>query len=382
MTKKLIKILLFFIIAAFFAIFYLSLFGFNTDKFNNKIKDEIKKVDKKINLELKSIKYLLNPINLSINIKTLEPNIFYNGNELEFEYIKINISLKSFIKKKFLIDDLLISTKKIKLNHIVSLARSFKNSTELFILDKIINDGFLVGDISLNFDSNGKIKDDYEIKGFIKNGKLSILKQYNIKNLNLLFNIKKNQFLLEQINTEFNKIELSSPSILIKEKKDLFLFSGKILSNEKNFNINLLNNLFKDSFKNIGIKNIKFSSNNDFFFKFTKKFKISDFSLKSTIDLKNLEYKSDLSKIKDYLPSFNESIKLTNHKILINYDKKQLNIDGNGNILIEDELDTLNYKIIKKKEQYIFETFININKNSLFLDILNYQKKKNINSLI
>ena len=57
------------------------------------------------------------------------------------------------------------------------LVRSFKNSVELFVLGNIIKDGFLVGDINLNFDNKGKIKNDYEINGFIKKGKLSFFKK-------------------------------------------------------------------------------------------------------------------------------------------------------------------------------------------------------------
>ena len=65
---------------------------------------------------------------LSINVKTFSPEIFINNNKLELEYIKTNISLKSFINKDFSVDDLQVSTKAIRLNDIVLLVRSFKNS--------------------------------------------------------------------------------------------------------------------------------------------------------------------------------------------------------------------------------------------------------------
>ena len=58
--------------------------------------------------------------------------------ELKLEHIKTNISLKSFINKDFSIDDLQIFTKEINLNDLVQLTRSFNNSTELFLLNKII----------------------------------------------------------------------------------------------------------------------------------------------------------------------------------------------------------------------------------------------------
>ena len=49
-------------------IFYLSFFGLTTAKFNNKIKTEILNINKKINLELRDVTFLLDPKNFSINV--------------------------------------------------------------------------------------------------------------------------------------------------------------------------------------------------------------------------------------------------------------------------------------------------------------------------
>ena len=190
MIKNLIKFLLALLVLLTLIIFYLSFFGIETAKFNNKIKNEILNINDKLNLELKSVKFLLKPSDLSINIKTFGPEVFLNNHQLKLEFIKTNISLKSFIDNNFLVDNLQISTKAIKLSDILLLARSFKNSVEFFILNKIIKDGFLVADINFNFDENGKIKEDYLINGFIKNGKLDSLNKNSIDNLNLLFQLK------------------------------------------------------------------------------------------------------------------------------------------------------------------------------------------------
>ena len=183
MIKKIIKFLLVLLSLLTLIIFYLSVFGIETEKFNKKIKTEILNINNKISLELKSVNFLLIPSNLSINVKTSEPKVNFNEYKLELEYIKTNISLKSFIKNEFSINDLQISTKAIKLNNIIRFAKSFKNSAELFILNKIVKDGFLVGDINLNFDNSGKIKNDYEIKGFIKEGKLDFFSKDKVKNI-------------------------------------------------------------------------------------------------------------------------------------------------------------------------------------------------------
>ena len=244
MIKVLIKTLSILLLAIIVITLYLSFFGISTKQFNNHIKSQILNKNKNINLELKTVKILLNLNDLTFNIKTIEPKILIDNNELELESIKTNISLKVLVNREFSIDDLEISTKAIKLNDLILLARSFKNSPQLFILDNIVNDGYLVGDINLNFDVNGKVKDDYEIKGFIKKGELSLLKKYSINNLNLYFNIKHKKYHLENVKTSFNKIELSSPSIKIEEKNKKFLISGKLVNDKKNINIKLLNDLF------------------------------------------------------------------------------------------------------------------------------------------
>ena len=382
MNKKLIKFLLFILAVLILVIFYLSIFGFSTEKFNNKIKTEILNINNEVNLELKNVKFLLNLSNLSLNVKTFRPEVFFNNHQLKLEYIKTNISLKSFINDEFSIENLQISTKAIKLNDIVQLARSFENSAELFILNKIVKDGFLIGNINLNFDSNGRIKDNYEINGVIKNGKLVILGKHNINNLNLFFKIKDKEYFFENIETNFNQLKLSLPLIKIKEKNNQFLVNGKLISSEKDIDIKLLRSLLGDSFKVFNIEKINFNSDNDFTFTISKKFKISDFNLESIINLNNLDYKNNFLDLKKYFPNIKELIRLENHKVLINYKNNQLEISGKGKVIIEDKSDMLNYNITKKNDQYFFNTNISINKNPFLINILQYEKKEDLELLI
>ena len=382
MIKKLIKFLLFLIIITIIIIAYLSFFGINTKKFNDKIKTEVLNINKKVNLELKSVKFLLNLKNLSINVKTFSPLLVINDNKLEFERIKTNISLKSFLNKEFSIEDLQISTKTIELNDLVLLARSFKNSPELFIADSIIQEGLFVGDIKLSFDNNGKIKNDYEIKGFIKNGKLDILRKYSIENLNFIFNIKNNEFILEDIKSNLNQIKLSLPIVNIKKKNNLFSIVGKLTTKKNDINLEKLSNLLSVNFEVNGLENVDFSSINDFNFVVDKKFKISNFNLKSTINLNKLIYKSKSAEIRKYLPNFKELIELEEHTVLVNYKKDQLDITGDGKITIENKTDKFEYEIVKKKNEYRFNVNININKNPFLINILNYKKKQNSESVL
>ena len=380
MIKKIMKYLFFLIIIIILIISYLSIFGISTEKFNKKIETEILKTNKKINLKLREVNLLLDPINFSINIKTIAPEIYVENNQLKLESIKTNISIKSLLNNELTIDNLQVSTKAIKLKDIILLARSLKNSTELFILDRVIKDGILIADIKINFDENGKIKNDYEVNGFIKNAKIDTLKKYNIENLNLLFVINEKQYLLQEINAKIDQLKFSSSLIKIKEKKDKFKINGNITTSKKN--INVLNDFFKKNLKNLKIEDINFSSENDFSLDMSKKLKIKNLQIKSSIELNSLKYKNNSSEIKKYLPNYKKFIKLNDHKIFINYKKNQLEIKGKGQIIIDNKTDDLDYKIIKKNDQYNFNTNINVNNNLLILDALQYEKKEDIKSLL
>ena len=382
MIKRLIKIILLLTIIFTLAAAYLSIFGVKTKKFNQRIKNEITTVNKKLDLKLKEVKFVLNLINFSINIKTFGTNIIIDNHLLELESIKTNISLKSILNKEFSIDNLQISTKKLKIKDIILLARSFKNSPELFLLNKIIKEGYLTADINLNFDTNGKIKDDYKIKGFIKDGKLNILNRINLENLDLFFKLSKKNLFIEEINTVINDFKISSAKLNIKENKDLFEVSGNLLTNKKNDYLQLLKELNITYLQNLDIQNVDIKSNNIFSFTINKKLKIKNLIIKSEIDLGFLEYRNDKLNIRKYFPDFKELIKFKNHQIFLEYNNDQLEIKGTGNLYIEKKLEKLSYKINNKNNEYFFDTNLDINKNQIVIDILDYEKKENLKSTI
>jgi hypothetical protein len=378
MIKKLIKILSVILIIIIFSIIYLSSIGIKTEKFNESIINKVLKVNKKIKLELKEIKFLLNPFTLTANITTKDPVIFLNKNKLQIRSIKTSISLRALIFDEFSIGELKISTKPIVLNDVILLLRSLKNSTELFLLDKVIKGGFLVADISLKFDNEGNIKKDYEINGFVKNGKVNFLNQLKVKNLDFNFDIKQKKYSLTKLNTQINNIKLSSPKIEIDEKKDLFFVKGKILNSTKDFGRDELDSIFVNFLKISDIQKIKLSSENDITLNVSKKLKFSNLNIKSDINVDQLVLQNNFVNLKPYLPHVDELITLEKHKILIDYKKETLNIKGKGKILIKNKPNSINYLILKNKNKFTFDTKVNLKNIKLLIDFLDYEKKENL----
>jgi len=382
MIKKLIKILSVLLLLLVLSIVYLSFIGIKTQKFNENITNRVLKINKKIKLDLKDIKFLLNPFTFTASITTKDPAIFLGDNKLQIRSIKTNISLNSLIFEEFSVEELQISTKPITLNDLILLVRSFKNSTELYLLDKVIKDGFLVADIKLKFDKEGNIKKDYQINGFIKNGNLNFLNQLKTNNLNLNFDISKNRYSLTKLNFEINDVKFSSPLIEINEKKDLFYVKGKILNSERNFNSDELNGMFANFLNIPKIEKVRFGSENEISFDVNKKLKFNNLNIKSNIDVDELIVKNDFINLKPYLPDLDEKINFKKHKIVINYDKKKIDIKGDGKILIKNKYDFIHYQISKNNNKFIFDTKINLKNSKLLIDFLNYEKKENLDALI
>ena len=321
MIKKLIKILSIISLMVFLLIIYLSFVGIKTEKFNESLTNRILEINKKIKLDLKDIKFLLNPLSFTANIITKDSTILLGNNKIQIKSIKTNVSLKSLFFDKFLVDELQISTKPIMLNDVILLVRSFKDSTELFLLNKVIKEGFLVADIKLKFNEDGKVKKDYQINGFVKNGKLNFLNQLNVNNLNLNFNIGKNKYSLAEVNTEINEVPFSSPLIEINEKNNLFLIKGKILTKKKDFNRDQLSMMLVGFLKNPNIEKAKLNTENDISFNVSKKLKFNDLKIKSKINLDQLVLKNNFIDLKPYIPDLDKAINFENHEIIntLNY---------------------------------------------------------------
>ena len=287
--KRIIQILIILTITLVAIVIYLSIYGLKTEKFNNEIIKNISKINKKINISLNEVNYLLNPLNLSISISSKNPIIFLEDKSLELSDINTNISLKSFIKSQFSVDDLKISTKEIQIKDLISLIRTIKGSPQLFVLESITKEGLISANIDLTFELDGKIKNDYQINGAVKEAKFNIFNQVEIENLNLLFDISKNQLTLRKVETDLNNIRLRSSLIQIEEKKNIFFVDGKVISDQQNFDINKLKPILGNLLNTIEIEKIDFKSINTFSFNLNKNFKLNDLKIETNLNLENLE---------------------------------------------------------------------------------------------
>ncbi len=370
MKKNVIKYLSISLGLIIVLIIYFSLIGIQTDRFNNQIKDRLSKYNSNLDVNLKKIKLTLDPLNFKFNAKTIGAKVIYKKRNIELESIKTQISINSLIKNKIVSSNLIISTKSVLLKDLVGFLRATTNKTELFFLEKAIDKGFVIIDLQVNFDENGKIKKDYKVKGLLKDGKINLLNDFNIKNMNLLLNIENNNFDLSDISFTTNKIDLFSNNIKIIRKQDKFLISGDIENNNSKLNNKFLN-VLRSNYNDINFSNVEMSSKNKFSFIIDNRFNYENLFVNSEISLDKAEYEKPklLSK---YLTEVKNVINLRKHKIKATFKDNNLSLIGSGKIQLEKEYDDIDYSISQSGDKVNFDTKFIISKTQFEVERINF----------
>ena len=370
-TYKII-VLLFFLF--FTSIMYLSFIGIETDKFNKQIYDKINDLNQDIKIDLKKIKLVLDPFNLNFDIKTLGPKIKSSSQEIELESIKTQISLYSIIKDNFSVKKIEISTKSLEIKKVISFIRSINRSSKLLVLEAFIKKGYLISDIKIEFDENGNIKNNYNIDGFVKDGKITLSDKHRLEGINFIFDLENNKASIEDIKFKYNNLNLEITKLISKNTKSGILFNGEF-NNENLIIENEIISKFIDN-KDFNIEKVDFNSNSQFSFRLAKKFKFKDLKLRSKIKLNKASINNNLD-AKDIFPKIKEEIELLNHELQLDYNEDEFKIKGKGNILIQNTEDFINYSLNKKDKKLNFDLLIKIKDNPLIISFLNFKKNEN-----
>ena len=373
MKKIIFRFLIFTLLLIFSFITYLSTIGIKTDAFNNQISKELKKIDDQLELDLNKITIILDPLKFKLILKTIGANLKNKNKLIKLESVKSYIDIKTFINKKFSLSELDINTRTIEIKNLISFVRSIEDNPQIFILEKFVKKGYLIADINLKFDQKGNIKDDFIIKGLVKDGEIKPFKKIDLSKINFIFNVKNNEFEFKDVNLMHDSNNLMFPELTIKKQENKFLISGKNNSKSLVLDDKKISQLFNNNFSSLKIKSAEFDLENTFSFKIDNKYKIDNLKINSLLYLKNSKFVSSKN-LKEFFPKSNEIIELSDHQIKIEYKKNLLNINGNGNVLIQKENDNIEYNFLKSKKNLKFDISLEIKKNLFHLNFLNYKK--------
>ena len=379
MVKRLVQIIIILILLFISFCLYLSIYGLNTNKFNDLISKKISEKNKNFTITFDKIKIFLNIGTFNLEIKTDKPSIIFQDKEIKIKSISTSLPIKSIIKKQNNINNIKIITDENKIKNIIEIARSLKNTPELFLINKAVKSGIITSEIKFNFDENGNLLNDFILDGRIENLNLKLINNNTVDEIKFNFLIRDKKYLFYNSSLNYEGIKITSNEIRVVNSNNIYSVEGDLSNNSSNINLNKLFKILNIDIK-LKDKDLLISSTNDFSFDLNKKFKFSGVKVQSNIDYGNFEYSNVL--LKRFFPGYRENIKFQDNKLKVIYNNENYQVSGNSKFNINEDIDNLKFDISKRDDKIFFNTTSTIKNNAINFKILNYTKKKNLNSTI
>ena len=382
MKKYFVYPFIFLIFLIFFIFIYLSTAGYETNKLNNLVNIEAKKIDTNLNFDLKKILIKIDPKNFNLYLKTSNPQIVYQEIDVPVEEIKTYIKLIPLIKTHLVIEKVLIKTKVISINQFKNFVRNSKPSNfKNFILNNLQN-GIIKFDLDLKLSKDLKLI-EYFVKGYGSDIKINILKDKNIENLDFNYEIKKNSGLIEIVNGKADSIDIKNSNIKYEIKKDDYKISAKIqtLTNLRNKEINeyFPNNNFKEYLNNNQIY-LKADLNHNLNLTLNNSLKLEDYKYNIEGNILESSIKFNKAFNTNFLTEKIKDIIINNSKVLFTktYNEKSIfNIKGKY-LFNNSKKEYQKFEIKNIISKSVIESNVNIDLiDSLSIPVINYKKSKN-----
>ena len=376
MKKLLINLtlvsLLFFIIL----LITLSTIGIKTNKFNEFIKEKTSEKGK-INLELKSIKFKIDPKKLSLFLETENPNINYSDVTIPVQNLKVYVDVLSLIKTRPKIKKINLSLEELDVVQLNKLSRFIKPSNFKSFLNNKIKKGKLITEIEIFLDEDGLFK-DFIAKGTIKDLQAEFLGSLNLTNTNLSFFADKNDVLLKNIFGNFEDIKINDGDIKLNLENGIKLnsnFNSKISLNKA------LLKKYKKFFKKNNflsqLINLEADLNNNFYVALDKTYKLIEYNYNLSGNLKKGEFLLFEEIENEFMKEAVKKVYLSDIKFQSIFNPQSIKLNGDGKY----SFNNLEFLKISLENNFINnENYLKLNfdfKNSFELDFLNYKKPKN-----
>ena len=373
MVKNLFRILLFILIFIVLLISFLSIFGVKTNKFNEIIKSQITKQDKRIKADFENVYFKINLKERSFSLNIKDVNFFIFDESQQISNIDLLIDIVSIIKKDNKIKKIIINSKQNKINNLLKFVNKYKLNVPALYLENSISKGNIIYNATAIIEENGNHKIDFY--GEIIDAKLNILGKKYIEDINFNFYYKNNSIEISQLSFKNKNIIFKSDKILSSINENLI----KIEGNFKNkINSVLVADLFKYNIESLVDKNNFLQSHSNFKLSLNKKFKIKDFELKTSIKIDNLNINLKNVDLKDYISDFNRKIILTNGEINLRVNKELTNIDLKSKYAFNEKNNTKNIKLNydKTNQGENYDLSIDLTEYEINFEDINFQKKK------
>ena len=354
----------------------LSTIGIETNKLNNLIINKVNNTKKNINLSLNSIKFKLDPKELSLFIETQNPKINYNDVLIPAKNVKVYIDFLSLLKSDPKIKKTNLILEELDISQLNKLSIIIKPSNFKSLLNNKIKEGKLISEIQIFLNEQGLLE-NFIAKGKVKDLKIELLNNLSLSKTNLSFFADKKDILIKNIEGNLENIKISDGDIKLNLDEGIKLnsnFNSEINLNKKSF---VKYNKFLNKFKFINnVDNIYGNLNNNFFIFFDKTYKVKDFNYGVSGKINNSKLKLTNPIKNSFLNEQIDEIFLKDISIKSDFTPKKTILDAIGKYSI-DNSEFLKLELKNQTENDLFDMELEFDfKNTFALDLINYKKNK------
>jgi hypothetical protein len=325
----------------FISLFAFLSFGLQTSKFNELIQKKFNDQYKKIKLEFKDTRVSLDIKDFAVKFSLNEPKIYHKGDLTNIYQTNFGVDIISAIKGNYNPKFIEVKFSENSFEKSINLIRDvFLEDNQKSYFDNKVKKGFIKGDLKIYNEDIVKIEFLGTIKdtSFIISNELPEFQNINaeieFKNKELNVNISSGS--AAGLNFDKSKISVNETSDTYKASLDLNL-NGKFnsLKEFKNLKIAALEHITKN------IEKLSFSTaaNNKIDLEFDKKGNLVNTSVKGKADITNLE----LDLLQNAYPNVldDKNRKFKNGKFKADFDKSNVSVNG----IIFNQNDSLDLKI-------------------------------------
>ncbi len=357
-------------------IIILSTLGIETNKFNKLISDKVSQSNN-VNLKLDTIKFKINPKELSLFLETYNPQITYKEVSAPIKNIKVYIDFLPLFKSQLKIKKISLILEELDITQLNQLSKVLKPSNFKSLLNNKIKKGKLISEIDIYLSDQGTFK-DFIAKGSVKDFESELISGQYFSEGRFNFFADKNDILIQKVFGNLNTLKISEGDIKLNFSDGIKLnsnFNSLLNLKEKNFS---QYNKYLNEYKFLdNIKEVKGSLKNNLFIHFDKTYKIKDYdySISGNIDKSKIDLSSPIKSnlIKDHLETFY----LSDIKFSLSFNPNNINSNGNGKY----SLNGTDYLKINFNNKFINDQLnIDLNfdfKNRFELSLINYKKTQN-----
>ena len=316
-------------------------FGFQTSNFNELIQKKFNDQYKKIKLEFKDTRVSLDIKDFAVKFSLNDPKIYHKGDLTNIYQTNFGVDIISAIKGNYNPKFIEVKFSENSFEKSINLIRDvFLEDNQKSYFDNKVKKGFIKGDLKIYNEDIVKI----EFLGSIKDTSFIISNELpEFQNINAEIEFKNNELNINissgsaaGLNFDKSKISVNETSDSYKASLDLNL-NGKFnsLKEFKNLKIAAL----EDITKNIEKLSFSTTANNKIDLEFDKKGNLLNTSVKGKADITNLE----LDLLQNAYPNVldDKNRKFKNGKFKAEFDKSNVSVNG----IIFNQNDSLDLKI-------------------------------------